>query len=1553
MGAVFWVQQAKADIPSTTVVIDDTGVPTTGASSFDYTATFTFIPSGTQVSANPAVFTLTVDADLVVDPTASPFASGDIGPIEGDECVYAAGVITCTDNDAVSNWTDGVLTFNFWTPPAGGTISPPTLPQNNCLTDGGNGAGNCTAGTLSGVTDVAPLVTVDPLTATNALGLAETFTFTLPADVTCQSDPDLVPAGGEDTDTDVDCSAADIQIVNNAGASCEILSGPTVGDPDLADASTVVVEIVGSDTGNCTITLLVTLLVDDPNDGLQQVDAVSQAATKTFVEAELRHMADVCASPDNAIDGCVIDSQEINFNVIGSRHTVCTIADNDHGDPNVGVIIPLDADDINVQSGGGYLNTTDDEPTLTSTQFFTVEIPEGSGNDATCFSWVSTGAGDQEINVSYVGDDGITYDVNWDQSDNDNGIGSGTNVNDAVIKEWNVLEASQLFINGVSQGSAQDVAKVVGLVLNPATGDYEIPGGGVAIDDIFIGSHTNRAGQKEGPLSLAGVDWEVDLDGCGDLEGEGEGPEDHFEGTTALAGDEDWNDQDTNDINQPIVVNTPSVFFTPGEGVDNCGPGDSALITFVGTCPGVLGSGECPVVEESVLLTFSFQQAQKQTLLAWAGQRVLLEHDWRIPPGDVFDPEGEVEGAPVGECPWDDATPFSFIKGSGPGNFISGLDAIVHGNDQATVFLGGDPIPDLIPIGAPIAQVSAPDSDAVGVADSDQVGDAPLDPQDSCITRVLYESEDPGQVDIELFETPGDLTLAFFLCLGFDIGDQVTSQQIPTPDEIEFCAGLLVPVTGPTVSASKVSFVVYYMKLNRVNVSLVTQVSKPNHNGTNSDFAPGNPWNATLDDADNAAEWNVSRDLLVRVRVSGFFNNANPSGRAQDATDPLNVLPANRWVLPEDWPLLGGGPPDPADGTDAVGTAESFRPQMDILFAPNNTRGIALTSPTGLTVSALTTVAVAGLGSDVSPIIVASAAQIVAGSCVSFTGGVTVDTVVAVVGNAIIIASPKAAAVAAGTIVFACGGVPFEGPYSLIDLPGLAANNPLGGGLFTGGAALSNILASASMIRDTILPDGDVDWWDAPMPPAQLTVHLRGTGFLKQVYKEDVYYLGNPNASGQLYPNPYYYSNIPAEPWIPFNVAGGGYKWNSWGNDGPQAAGGLASSSPPGTNGMGPYHFWQIVVAPGTNPETGALLDTTLTAANLTELAAIRAAYSDPSIGRDLTVYTDNHGEAMVIANGDFKTDLSACAVNTVGGGRHCKPGDHVGTASISATADYPDFRGKHFPVVSNTATVTWLWGGYKDVTVEAGEDPSIKYVVFHGLDRDGFCAIPLGAVSLHPVLSGAANDTFNGNPAETIDFLIDAGEGIILGQAKGGKLNLDGNRQFATGVQTFSTALNDPAVSGIKEFPLSPLATAGATDECQAWIRVANSLLGIVNVRVFANDDEGVIAFDRVIDLQNTQTITLNFRWSLVTWNGADNLPVSDALAGTGANEAGNDISAQVTAVYGWDAAAQEWLGYFPAGVNVPGANDLTALKTGQAYWIAIVAPGPTTWTIATNVGA
>ena len=504
----------------------------------------------------------------------------------------------------------------------------------------------------------------------------------------------------------------------------------------------------------------------------------------------------------------------------------------------------------------------------------------------------------------------------------------------------------------------------------------------------------------------------------------------------------------------------------------------------------------------------------KRVFLAWAGQRVILEHDWRTPPGDAADVE------PNGSCPFAGPTPIRYVKGSGPGNFLPALGASIDGES--------DPMTAVVEVSAGSQQLPS---------------QVPFDPQGACISRVLYESEDQGQVDIEAFPDPG------------------------------------VP------QAPMVAFVVYYMKLESVALSLEAALAKPSVNATNGDFAPGNPW-APSSGAVTVTR-NISTDLLVRGRVKGFFTNNNPSGRPGTSN-----LPPDRWVMPDDWALLAGGPADPADGSDAMGTAEQFRPYYDIMSAPNS--GLACSGLEGL--------------------------------CMERPIGE--DTVSEVPG-------------------------PFVGPYSVLDIPGISS------------AALGNTLPFS--VRETILRDGDIDMWDAPMPPALVSVDIRGAGYLRQVRKQDVYYLGDPDMQGpgQSFPNLFYRSNIPDSPFIPAVVAGGGYLWDSWGNDGP------------GGNGQGAHEFWTPVLV-GVNAQGAS--DPTLTQDDLLELEGIAAAADDSTIARTLVVYSDNHGEFMVAANGKFKAASGSC-----------EPSPVAGTSTITAVADYPDFRGKHFTVASNVATVTWI----------------------------------------------------------------------------------------------------------------------------------------------------------------------------------------------------------------------------------------------------------------------
>ena len=95
------------------------------------------------------------------------------------------------------------------------------------------------------------------------------------------------------------------------------------------------------------------------------------------------------------------------------------------------------------------------------------------------------------------------------------------------------------------------------------------------------------------------------------------------------------------------------------------------------------------------------------------------------------------------------------------------------------------------------------------------------------------------------------------------------------------------------------------------------------------------------------------------------------------------------------------------------------------------------------------------------------------------------------------------------------------------------------------------------------------------------------------------------------------------------------------------------------------------------------------------------------------------------------------------------------------------------------------------------------------------------------------------------------------------------------------------------------------------------------------------------------TTSYTLNFRWSLVVWKGAEGMSISAALKGQESpdNPATNNVFTTVTAIFRWAGSTQTWLGYFPAGEGVPGANDFTTFSRDTAYWIA--SNSTVTWTI------
>ncbi|MGH2634045.1 MAG: IPT/TIG domain-containing protein, partial [Tepidiformaceae bacterium] len=87
------------------------------------------------------------------------------------------------------------------------------------------------------------------------------------------------------------------------------------------------------------------------------------------------------------------------------------------------------------------------------------------------------------------------------------------------------------------------------------------------------------------------------------------------------------------------------------------------------------------------------------------------------------------------------------------------------------------------------------------------------------------------------------------------------------------------------------------------------------------------------------------------------------------------------------------------------------------------------------------------------------------------------------------------------------------------------------------------------------------------------------------------------------------------------------------------------------------------------------------------------------------------------------------------------------------------------------------------------------------------------------------------------------------------------------------------------------------------------------------------------------TVTYTLNFRWTLIIWRGADGASIAAALNGlTG------DITAKVSSVYMWDPTQAMWFAYFTGSDGMPGATSMTTFARGGVYWISLTQPGSVT---------
>lgn len=195
---------------------------------------------------------------------------------------------------------------------------------------------------------------------------------------------------------------------------------------------------------------------------------------------------------------------------------------------------------------------------------------------------------------------------------------------------------------------------------------------------------------------------------------------------------------------------------------------------------------------------------------------------------------------------------------------------------------------------------------------------------------------------------------------------------------------------------------------------------------------------------------------------------------------------------------------------------------------------------------------------------------------------------------------------------------------------------------------------------------------------------------------------------------------------------------------------------------------------------------------------------------RIMTAQSDLDGVASVHNFGDWNLSYEGCAANIPTGNPHCKVGDIVGHTRYYAVADYAEDPGKFPQVGSNVSPTDWTWAGFKQVTIIPGDVPFQKYVVAHLLDRDGFC----DAASWNNVLG------------VKVAFHIDSGDGVIL-EAQGQPAEVSSDRRSAV-VTTFD--LLDDAGKAMNADIARPTVDP---NECQAWIKVSDSLMNPINVIV------------------------------------------------------------------------------------------------------------------------
>ena len=268
----------------------------------------------------------------------------------------------------------------------------------------------------------------------------------------------------------------------------------------------------------------------------------------------------------------------------------------------------------------------------------------------------------------------------------------------------------------------------------------------------------------------------------------------------------------------------------------------------------------------------------------------------------------------------------------------------------------------------------------------------------------------------------------------------------------------------------------------------------------------------------------------VRAMVHGYFEiPGDPSGRAATTVAipgaPSNsagsyVLPAGRWVLPEDWPVLatfagftaGGAPNEAGFGpTNAPASVFAWDLASGWSQNPGSEQASVCVGPSAGSTTTTGSITDANLGPCYS----------------TDAAGTNYET------------APNANCAGGETV----GIGPWD-PTQACTTPFPLTFTPTQGDFAVGGSS-GGIFPFGP--NSTYLPNGTLNEWDAPMPPALVSFGVTsGPGKLDQVDKSALYSIpllgadGKPNGNS-IFPDPFYAEAIPASPIIPPLINDGGY----------------------------------------------------------------------------------------------------------------------------------------------------------------------------------------------------------------------------------------------------------------------------------------------------------------------------------------------------------------------------------------------------------------------------